>query len=143
MVYSVNQLLLCIYIGQSHKYELKFYRSAALPMRFQCTLLYLITFHPNSSFTREQKHLVQALGQDLSVTGCNRSLSRSSSGLPARSPGAAACPILVNRTSGCLARLAVKSYNCILVVNWLEKGLNYLQRCCLPGLTERGRTCHK
>lgn len=118
--------------------QAEIYRSAALPMRFQHTLSYVITFHPNSSYTGEQKRLVPALGRDLSVTGCNRSLSGSSSDLPARSSGATACPVPVNWMSGCLARLAVKTCNCVCVVNWLEKGLNYLQRCCLPGLTEYG-----
>lgn len=58
------------------------------------------------------------------------------------SPGTAyAAP--VNEMSGCFERLAVKTCQLIQVVNWLEKGLNYLQTRCLPGLTGLGETCHK
>lgn len=49
----------------------------------------------------------------------------------------------VNEMSGWFGRLAVKTRRLIHVVDWLEKELNCLQRCFLPGLTELGKTCHK
>lgn len=105
---------------------------------------YLVIFHADNRFVMEQKYLVPALGQETRAGRICQRIQQMSQQSPQVSwhllndcEHWASEPV-----SGWFARLAVKT-RLIHVFNWLEKKLNDLRRCFLPGLTEVGMTCYK